>query len=417
MTITVVPSVPTHTELQAYDVNNPIAGRHMGEMINNTSFLLGKNVANVVCSFPAVAQLADDTSVGEGSLDHQYHSAVYEWYYTRSPDVRYVFLETECWKSTYQALDTVAYDVKITTTLPGGATWADTDSSLALVNNTIPDDWSGNIDFVSSRRGVIDVSGLSTTVPSLFKITATGIAGTTVGSLLFYRPGGISKIIMQEIPQRFLVISQTGQSGSSDIISTVPLRRIVDGSATTEYGLARMLDQTKKAKTRVRNQWQIINHQSTIPIINPDPLSGLAANQTTIWYSNSLSLAPLRFQIPGENRAGNVFYIRTRNYDGASGTNKYTLYVRYRTALALPATGISLTMDFISEPSGLSGASTVSLPASTGWSTASTEVSLPCDKWIFQREQLVRLNFTVAGAGAGQTLYVSALYLVENEVG
>lgn len=413
MTITVVPSVPTHTELQAYDVNNPIAGRHMGEMINNTSFLLGKNVANVVCSFPAAVPMALN------SIDPiNYYSANYQWFYTRSPDVKYVFLETECWKSTYQPLDTGAYDVKITTTLPVGATWADTDSSLALVNNTIPDDWSGNIDYVSTRRGVIDVSGLSTTVPSLFTMTATGINGTHGSAPQTYRPGGISKINMQEIPQRFLVISQTGQSGSSDIISTVPLRRIVDGSANTEYGLARMLDQTKKAKTMVRNQWQIINHQSTQPIINPDPYSGLVYNQTTIWYANSATLSPLRFQIPGELTAGNVFYIRTRNYSGVpfgGANNTYTLYVRYRTALALPATGISLTMDYISEPTGLSGASTINLPASTVWSTASIELSLPCDEWIFQREQLIRLNFSVNGAGAGQTLYVSALYLVENE--
>ena len=58
MTITVVPSVPTHSELQKFDVNNSITGRHVGEMINNTSFLLGKNVANIVCSFPAMVPMA-----------------------------------------------------------------------------------------------------------------------------------------------------------------------------------------------------------------------------------------------------------------------------------------------------------------------------------------------------------------------
>ena len=415
MTVTVVPSVPTHSELIKFDVDNSISGRHIGEMINNTSFLLGKNVANVVCSCPAVVQLARHNALPP----LVYYYAEYEWFYTRSPDVQFVFLEVESWRSTYQALDTSAYDTQIATTLPAGATFANDDSELALMQNTIPADWTGNIDFRSTRRGIINVSALSTTVPSLFKIRVDGLNGSTGLAFQYYRPGGLSKINMQELPQRFLTVSQAGQSGSSDIISTVPLRRIVDGSATTEFGLARMLDQTKKAQTLVRNQWQIINHQSTQPILNPDPLSGLVANQNTIWYSDSAALSPLDFQIPGDSLSGNVFYIRTRNYQGVpfgGAFNQYTLYVRYRTELALPATGISLTMDFTSEPNGLSGAATVPLPASTVWSTESINLSLPCDEWMFQREQLIRLNFTTLGAGAGQTLYVSALYLVENEV-
>lgn len=418
MTITIVPSVPAHSELINFDVDNSIAGRHMGEMINNTSFLLGKNVANVLCSYPAVAQLAT-LNPPAAPL---FYTARYQWFYTRSPDVQFVFLETECWRSIVPGRN-IYYQTSISASLPAGATYADIDSELQFRDNRIDMDSTGNLDFTSTRTGIINVSGLSTTVPTLFSITISGSAATVTTPVVptHVAPGGISKINMQELPQRFLNVSQLGESGSSDIISVVPFRRIVDGDANTEFGLARMLDQSKKAQTRVRNQWQIINHQSDEPVLNPIPLSGITAGSTTIWSNSTVGLSAVLFKIPGENISGNVFYIRTRNYQGfyniTNPTNAYTLYVRYRTELSpVPIPPFpSLQLSFISEPNGFSGTVSVALPPSIPWTTVSVPVALPCDEWIFQREQLVRLSFQAGGNLGGQVLYFSAFYLVENE--
>lgn len=415
MTVTNVPSVPNHTELQAYDVDKSIAGRHIGELINNTSFLEGKNVENIVCSYPAVAQLADADSSNPTLI--QYHDAVYDWFYTRSPGVNFVVLETEIHRTTYRLLDVVAYSTYVSGTLPVGASYVNEDSEIAFHNNRVDPQWTGNVEFVTTRTGVINVSSLSTTTPSMFSIKARGGAGTATSGFHYYRPGGISKLLMQELPQNFLDVSQAGQSGSSDVNSALPFRRIVDGSATTEFGLARMLDQTKKIRTSPRNQWQIVNHQSNEPLINPSPYSGLVFDQTTIWLCSTSAESAILFRMPGETSTQNVFYIRTRNYDGYTGfqTNKYNFYVRYRTELDTPATGCYITMHFLSEPNGHAGTATIQLPASLTWATAHIDLELPCDEWVFQREQVVRLNFTGGGAGSGQTIYLSTLYLVENE--
>jgi hypothetical protein len=412
MTISPVPSAPAHTELQTYDVDKSITGRHMADLINNTSFLVGKNVENVVCSYPAVAQLAN--AAFPDPEDIVYHSVDYDWFYTRSPGVNFVVLETELHRSTFRPIDLIAYDTITSASLPVGASYVNEDSQIAFVNNRMGQQWTGTLDFSSTRTGVINVSALSTTVPSLFSIRVTGISGTYNGTFQ-YRPGGISKLLMQELPQNFLTVSGIGQSGSSDIISVLPFRRVVDGSADTEFGLARMLDQTKKVRSTVRNQWQIVNHKSAVIINNPPTYSGIPVNSTTIWQCSTSAESDLLFRLPG--LAQNVFYIRTRNYDGYTGaqTNKYTLYVRYRTELAAPASGCFIRLNFISEPNAHAGTATVPLPASLTWATANINLDLPCDEWIFMREQINRLNFTAGGAGSGQVIYVSALYLVENE--
>ena len=171
MTVTNVPSVPNHTELQAYDVDKSIAGRHIGELINNTSFLEGKNVENIVCSYPAVAQLADADSSNPTLI--QYHDAVYDWFYTRSPGVNFVVLETEIHRTTYRLLDVVAYSTYVSGTLPVGASYVNEDSEIAFHNNRVDPQWTGNVEFVTTRTGVINVSSLSTTTPSMFSIKAT----------------------------------------------------------------------------------------------------------------------------------------------------------------------------------------------------------------------------------------------------
>lgn len=420
MTTTIVPSVPAHSELVQFDVDNSISGRHMGEMINNTSFLLGKNVANVVCSYPAVAQMATINATPPFVIT--YHNTDYQWFYTRSPDVKFVFLETECWKS-FLPTNTLGFRTSITASLPAGASYATPEAQSSFNGNGVDQDFTGNLDFTSTRTGIIDVSGLSTTVPSLFSIRVSSSIGVGVAlAATSFRPGGISKINMQELPQRFLNVSGLGQSGSSDIISVLPFRRIVDGDADQEFGLARILDQTKKAKTRVRNQWQIVNHQSTQPITSPIPLSGITAGNNTIWYNDTVGTSPVRFQIPGENLAGNVFYIRTRNYRGSDPafnyTNAYTLYVRYRTQLSpVPIPPFPfLQINYISEPNSLAAIVTLDLPPSIAWTTASVPIDFPCDEWIMQREQLVRLSFQAGVPTVGQVVYFSAFYLVENEI-
>jgi len=364
MTTTIVPAVPTHSELVNFDVDNSISGRHMGEMINNTSFLLAKNVANVCCSYPAQVQLAEMNT--SAPYNQTFFEAKYEWFYTRSPDVQFVFLETECWKSILLG-QRIAYNMTLSASLPAGASYATPEDESSFGRNDIAMAQAGNTDFPSTRTGIIDVSGLSTTVPTLFSLNISGSAAfatppggfETADTIASFRGGGISKINMQEVPQRFLDVSGVGQSGSSDIISVVPFRRIVDGDADQEFGLARILDQTQKARTRVRNQWQIVNHQSTQPILNPIYLSGITAGNNTIWYNNVVSTSPVLFQIPSENVAGNVFYIRTRNYRGYSPvvgqTNAYTLYVRYRTLNAPPPIPphAFLQINFTSSPKSL----------------------------------------------------------------
>jgi hypothetical protein len=418
-----VPSEPTHSELANFDVDNSIAGRHMGEMINNTSFLLGKNVANVCCSYPAQVHLAELSNVSP--YPETFFDANYQWFYTRSPDVQFVFLETECWKSIFLG-QRIAYNMTLSASLPAGASYATPEDESSFRRNAIAMDQTGNTDFPSTRTGIIDVSGLSTTVPTLFSLNISGstaglppLLGLVAGS---YRGGGISKINMQEVPLRFLNVSGAGQSGSSDIISVVPFRRIVDGDANQEYGLARILDQTVKAKTRVRNQWQIVNHQSTQPILNPIDRSGVTAGATTIWFSNTAAATAVNFQTPGSS-ANNVFYIRTRNYVGAGSTffapNFYRLYVRYRTEVAAPFADCLLRMTHRNEASGISAVENLVLPSSTAWTTVSSGlIGLECGEWIFNREQLVRLSFE-GGVGslapAGQVIYFSAFYLVEEE--
>lgn len=423
MSTTPVPSTPTHSELANFDVDNSIAGRHMGEMINNTSFLLGKNVANVCCSYPAQVQLAEISTVAP--FPQTFFDANYQWFYTRSPDVQYVFLETECWKSVRLG-QFIAYNMTLSASLPVGASYATPEDESSFRRNDIAMDQTGNLEFPSTRTGIIDVSGLSTTVPSLFSLNISGSTSGLGSSIAIlapesFRGGGISKINMQEVPLRFLNVSGPGQSGSSDIISVVPFRRIVDGDADQEFGLARILDQTVKAKTRVRNQWQIVNHQSTEPILSPIDRSGITAGNTTIWFNNTAAFTAVNFQTPGSS-ANNVFYIRTRNYTGAAlvGQNFYRLYVRYRTELAAPASGCNLRITHRNEASGASFTETVALPASTAWATASSDlINLECGEFIFMREQLVRLNFDAevgaAGAAAGQDIYFSAFYLVEEE--
>jgi hypothetical protein len=421
-----VPSTPTHSELANFDVDNSISGRHMGEMINNTSFLLGKNVANVCCSYPAQVELGQISTVAPHP--QTFFDANYQWFYTRSPDVQFVFLETECWKSILLG-QRIAYNMTLSASLPVGASYATPEDESSFRRNDVAMDQTGNTQFPSTRTGIIDVSGLSTTVPTLFSLNISGsVAFTpppattpTAATVASFRGGGISKINMQEVPLRFLNVSGVGQSGSSDIISVVPFRRIVDGDADQEFGLARILDQTVKAKTRVRNQWQIVNHQSTQPILSPIHLSGITAGNTTIWYNNTAAFSPVDFQTPG-SATNNVFYIRTRNYTGAAtvSVNSYMLYVRYRTELAAPAAGCNLRMTHRNEATGFTFTETVALPASTAWTTASYgPLTLECGEWIFLREQLVRLNFDaevgVAGAAAGQVVYFSAFYLVEEE--
>lgn len=415
MTITIVPSIPSHTELQNFDVDKSIAGRHVAQLINNTSFLIGKNVENVVCSYPAVAEIA---YVPESDPDDVIYFPVdYQWFYTRSPGVNFVVLETEMHRATFRPTDVVAYDTVTSASLPAGASFVNEDSQLAFVNNLMGQQWTGTLDFASTRTGVIDVSALSTTVPSLFslRVTGTGSTWTAAAGAFYHRPGGLSKLLMQELPQNFLTISQAGESGSSDVISALPFRRVVDGSANTEFGLARMLDQTKKVRSTIRNQWQIVNHQSKELIQNPPVYSGIPVSSTTIWQCSTSAESDLLFRIPGLGQY--VFYIRTRNYDGYTGlqTNKYSLYVRYRTELAAPASGCYLTMNFLSEPNAHAGSATVPLPASIPWATANIDLDLPCDEWVFLREQVNRLSFRAGGAGSGQVIYVSALYLVENE--
>lgn len=401
MTITQVPSVPIHTELKTYDVDKTIAARHVSQLISNTSFLLGKNVENVVCSFPSQVQMAS-----QASSTPTYHSADYEWFYTRSPDVKYVVVSYETHKSTPNSA-THAYDMRVTASFPAGTFFPTATDDLKFRNNYITDQRIGRIEF-TSYTGVCDVSALPTGSASLFKLTITGINATAT-SIYAYPQGGISKISMQELPQRYLTISQTEMTGSSDGLYATPYRRIVDGTANTEYGLARMLDQTKVVRSKVRNQWQIINHQQLLQspaIVNP-----------SWWYCNTGTESPLLFQLSGESLSLNDFNIRTRNYDGYTGTevNKYKLYVRYRTEDASPGSGCYLKLNYASEPNNRTGSVTLNLPASTAWTTASTTVDLPCDEWIFQREQLVRLNFRAQTTGSTQVIYVSAIYLVEEE--
>lgn len=402
MIIIQVPSVPIHTELKTYDVDKTIAARHVSQLISNTSFLLGKNVENVVCSFPGTVVLASQA----GSTP-TYYSVDYDWFYTRSPDVKYVVVSYETHKSTANS-DTEAYDMRVTASFPAGTFFPTETDDLKFRDNYVFDQRVGSIDF-TSYTGVCDVSTLPTGSASLFRLTIRGVNATAT-STYAYPQGGISKISMQELPQRYLTVSPTQMTGSSDTLFATPYRRIVDGTATEEYGLARMLDQTKVVRSKVRNQWQIINHQQL-------QTSPAVVNNPTWWYCSSGTESPLLFQLPGESLSLNDFNIRTRNYDGYTGTevNKYKLYVRYRTEDDSPSSGCYIKLNYASEPNNRTGSVTLNLASTTTWKTESVSVDLPCDEWIFQREQLVRLNFTAKTTGSTQVIYVSAIYLVEDE--
>lgn len=412
MTITQVPSAPVHTELKTYDVDKTIAARHIAQLINNTSFLLGRNVENVVCGYPGKVTLAQNTF--SNPTTPVYFNVNYDWFYTRSPDVQFAVISYEAHKSTLNS-SADSYDHRVTSYFPAGVFFPADSDALKFTNNYVQDNRAGAIEFITFT-GVVDVSALTPGVTYLFSLNIVG-ANATATNTYDYEPSGISKISMQELPKRYITISGVGLTGSSDVLSATPYRRIVDGDDDTEYGMARMMAQSIVAKNQVRNQWQIINHQQVgYPLIPP-----VTPFLTTHWFINSGTEMDLRFGLPGETLSVNDFNIRTRNYRGSLGAtlpslvNTYKLFIRYRTEDALPATGCQMRMVFESEPNSLAGSVTVPLPSSLIWTTAEVSVGLPCDEWAFQREQLVRLRFVGNTTGGTQRIYVSALYLVENE--
>lgn len=395
MTITTVPPVPYHVNLSTFDTEKTIAARHVSTLINNVSFLLGKNVENIVEAHPRKLQMVQDVTATPAL-----YSTGYDWFYKRSPGVDYVMVGYECAKTTLFS-DTEAYDQVVSGVFPTGTSFPVDSDNLNFNSKTNEDQRTSDTNHYA-YYGVLDVRNLSTSSLELFRLQVT--ASNTVASYN-YNPGGLAVITMQEVPANLLRISQTEATGSVDSLWATPFRRLVAGTANTEYGFSRILDQTKVARSRMRNHWQLVNHQGSAGV----------SGSNTMWTCSDTSIVPLTFNTPGEANFDHEWYIRTRNYDGYTGSevNSYTFAVRYKTLNGTDTCYLDLI--HTSEPNGLGATNTITLPPSTTWTTATLSVDLRCDEWSMAREQLVKINFTANVAVGGQVLYVSTLALIENE--
>lgn len=390
MTTTLIPTKPIHTSLAAYDVDKTITGRDTNTMISNVSFLTAKNVETVVQSFPDRVQIAKDSS----ATDTPYEATI-EWFYIRSPSVTHAKIGYDIWPTIRQD-NNGFYGVSVSASFPAGVTYTNSyDEGLFnrfLAGAERLDQPSAPIHY----SGIVDVSTLSTSSVSVFKLH---YSGSRIQDALLNK-GGIHKVNMFELPKSAITVDGPAQTGSIDSLSTTPYRYIVDGSATTEYGFARILDQTKVIRKKLRHHWQIINTQGSD-----------APDISAVWVFQGSTEKDLNFSAS----AAKYFYIRTRNYDGqASGlSNTYTMYIRYRTITAVnPATFYIYTE---TEPNNITNSVSVSLPASAAWTTVSVTVDLRQDSWKFQREQIVKCHFRGKTSGGVDTVYVSAISLIENE--
>ena len=406
-----------HTELSNLDTGKRVNYRDTEALIGNVSFLFGKNVEHVVESNPNRVQLIENFKVNP-----DFYTTTVEWFYKRSPGVKFATIMFELHKTTATYTAALFYYV-ITATLPPGVVYATpTDASTF----TLPSYTAGRLDEPNliTYRATVDVSALNTTAVQLFKLTIAGAGPTTSAT---YLEGGFSKVSMQEVPVDILQVGGTEMTGSVDDLWTNPYRRVVGGAITSTYGFERLDDQTKLVRSEVKNHWQIINHQGSAGTDYP---SKVWANTPNISSTTTL-LTPLYFQIADEANyqsasatTGPEFWIRTRNYDGvlidgtglADGTkvNRYSLYVRFRTSQSVyPCT---FRMYYLTEASGLTGYVDITLPASTAlWKTGTANIDIPCDIWQFQKEQLVKIWFDVSVSNIAQNLYVSAIALIENE--
>lgn len=401
MTTTLVREKPIHTELKMFDVDNTIAGNHTAMLINNTSFLLARNVEPIFHCTPSKVQL-----IKPNSATLITYACNIEWFYQRSPDVTHVMIGYENYP-TIRQWNTGRWSFTVLLTPPA-----------TVVEATPSDLVPFNVGVVTATRlddpnfpqyfGIFDVSQLPTGSLSLFRLTQQGHE-TEITSKA--EKGGISKIFMQELPKSSIVVSATEQTGSVDVLSTTPYRYVVDGSAQTEFGYARILDQTKVARARVRNHFQIANFQET-----DEPSS------THVMLFNSTVEAQITMpQLLDAANYKKEFWIRTRNYDGIdlSATppaekNYYTLAVRYRTALNT-APNSYFYVNMTTEPNGYTNQVQLTLPSSLTWATATVQVPIQCDSWTFTKEQLVKLNFTGKCDDASQTVYIGTIALIEDE--
>lgn len=390
MTTTLVPSKPIHTSLAAYDVDKTITGRDTNTMISNVSFLMAKNTETVVQSFPDRVQIAKSLS----ATDTPYEATI-EWFYIRSPSVTHTKIGYEIWPAIGQDGNGF-YGISVDATFPAGITYPSLGDEAIFTEFLAGAERLDQPVAPTHYSGIVDVSTLPTNSVSVFKLHYSGsrIQNAQLAN------GGLHKVNMFELPKNAITVGGQAQTGSIDSLSTTPYRYIVDGSATTEYGFARILDQTKVAKTRMRHHWQIINTQgSAAPDLN------------AVWTFAGTTETDLLYPLS----TAKYFYIRTRNYDGqASGlSNRYTMYIRYRTLTATnPATFYIYTE---TEPNNITNAVNVALPPSTPWTTASVTVDLRQDSWRFQREQLVKVYFRGKTDGINDRVYVSAIALIEDE--
>lgn len=407
-----------HTELSNLDTGKRVNYRDTEALIGNVSFLFGKNVVHVVESNLNRVQLIENLKVNP-----DFYTTNVEWFYKRSPGVKFATIMFELHKTTATYTAALFYYV-ISATMPAGVVFAAPADSSTF---TLPSYTAGRLDEPNliTYRATVDVSALNTAAVHLFRITIAG-AGPTTSAV--YLEGGFSKVSMQEVPVDILQVGGVEMTGSVDDLWTNPYRRIVGGAITSTYGFERLGDQTKLLRSEVKNHWQIINHQGSAGTDYP---SKVWANTPNGALSTTTALTPLYFQIANEidyqspgAADGPEFWIRTRNYDGvlvdgtglADGTkvNRYSLYVRFRTSQGVYP--CNFRMYYLTEASGLTGFVDIPLPASIApWKTEFANIDIPCDIWQFQKEQVVKIWFAVSVSDLSQNVFISAIALIENE--
>lgn len=359
------PDRPPTNELQAYRSGRPVSHRHGRTWQDALHFLLGFGLPTVVTT-----SIAAQPSASPGDVFFAYK---------RSPGARALLVAIELHEPAASGADCTVEVSRVSGTtdyLPvAGATEGDLRGAYDLVPQV--GEWADLRQWVD----VIDVSALTVGALAWLRVRWTNGAGTT---------RGVSKLTVLEVPRRTLVTdsSDAGIDGGWPFTGNY----LWDGTASTLDGFVRLGAELDRARTEGRGYVQL----ATVEAVADAWSCGISVG---VW-------AAVTF---GASSQPSLWTRAKRLYETTTNNAK-SFVCRYTTQHA--TAGAQLRITATSLTTGTVVTTTVTLPASLGWTTLTeTAAAIPCDG----DDQEVELAFDFQTT-VGADLLLSQIALYDEEV-
>lgn len=352
---TTVPRASSLAQLRRLVVGAPVSSAHGLHWAAELAFQMGAPVHHVYSGHLAATTTASTVYVP----------------YARSPGAQLIRVTAELHPTAADARVTATLSLTNGLTLPGDH-FDGTNAHTAPLTSAV-----GRPEL----KGYMSVAAVTVGAIQDLAVTWAVSSGT---------PQGWYRICVTEVPLADLNpgYSPTTERGLNSAWP-LPPNRLVDGSASTSHGFARLWAEMHTARTEMRRHWALATPEL----------------DATAWTSTSAGGAELAWtgQTGSHN---NRWKLRARRLGSSSTTNNYTLKARYRVQGGGTGT-IDVTIDGTTYSlTGLTSATYASAASAAGAVTLATNNA-------DQECTISKIEGSVSGGG---TIYVSQVALIEHHL-